>query len=310
MSQYHNPVLPKSAPDPCVLKANDGFFYVYPTCNGMRMPIYKSKNLVNWQNTGYAFPEGATQNALTDGNLWAPDVIYRNNEYLMAYALSKNGEYHDNGIGLAVSDSPIGPFHTEGLLFTSDSSGVRNSIDPSLFIDGKKLYLIWGSFNGIYLIELNYKGKKYYIKDLDKKIRIAGNDFEGAHIFKHNGFYYLFASTGTCCQGERSTYRVVVARSKKLAGPYVDKNGKPMLDNGATLVVEGNKAFAGPGHGSEIITDDNGRTWYVYHSFQRDNIKNGRQLMLDEIRWDSAGWPYISDYEPSSESKESPYFKK
>lgn len=308
--QYSNPVMPKSAPDPCVLQAPDGYFYVYPTCNEMRMPVYRSKNLTSWEKAGTAFAANATQRDLHDGNLWAPDVIYNRKQYVMAYALSKNGEYHDNGIGIAVSKSPTGPFDNKGLLFTSYSSGVRNSIDPSLVTDGRNLYLLWGSFNGLYIVRLDYSSRKgYYIKDLAGKVQLAGTAFEGAHIFHHNGYYYLFASVGTCCQGMQSTYHIGVGRSKSLFGPYLDKNGNRMLDNAYTLVVQGDRKFAGPGHGSEIITDDRGRTWYIYHSYVAGST-NGRQLMLDEIKWDADGWPYIQSFVPSSNSSESPYFKK
>lgn len=78
----------------------------------------------------------------------------------------------------------------------------------------------------------------------------------------------MFASIGSCCEGIRSTYKVVVARSKKVWGPYKDKSGKPMLKNGYSLVIGANDHFVGNGHGSQIIRDDAGQDWLLYHGFQ------------------------------------------
>ena len=77
----------------------------------------------------------------------------------------------------------------------------------------------------------------------------------------------MFASIGSCCQGVKSTYKVVVGRSKKVWGPYKDKTGKPMLKNGYSLVIGANDHFVGNGHGSQIIQDDAGQDWLLYHGF-------------------------------------------
>ena len=91
----------------------------------------------------------------------------------------------------------------------------------------------------------------------------------------------MFASIGSCCQGVKSTYKVVVGRSKKVWGPYKDKTGKPMLKNGYSLVIGANDHFVGNGHGSQIIRDDAGQDWLLYHGFSRSTPENGRILLLD-----------------------------
>ena len=58
----------------------------------------------------------------------------------------------------------------------------------------------------------------YYIK------RIIGMPGET----RHGGYYYLFGSNGTCCEGKNSTYQVVYGRSESLFGPYLTKNGVDM----------------------------------------------------------------------------------
>lgn len=296
---YNNPVINTNTPDPSVIKDPEGVYYVYSTASNMNLPIYKSNDLVNWEFCNYAFSDSEKPTQLKGGNLWAPDVIHYKGKYLMAYSLSKWGENKENGIGLAIADVPTGPFKNLGLLFTSDEIGVRNSIDPSLIVDKDKLYLLWGSFNGLYIVELVDTDGLITVKDPDDKIKIAGNAFEGSHIFKHGKYYYLFASVGRCCAGEKSTYRVVVGRSKKLFGPYVDESDVNMIENGYNLVFGGNEKFVGPGHGSSIITDKDNDTWYIYHAYERSDVKKGRQLMLDKILWSKDGWPYMHRGEPS-----------
>ena len=92
----------------------------------------------------------------------------------------------------------------------------------------------------------------------------------------------MFASIGSCCQGVKSTYKVVVGRSKKVWGPYKDKTGKPMLKNGYSLVIGANDHFVGNGHGSQIIRDDAGQ--------------------------DYEGWPYVEGGSPSYETQKAPVF--
>ena len=304
---YVNPILEIDRPDPTILKDEDGIFYLYSTNASKKLPIYSSRNLFNWEYMGEGIPSDQVPTGLEGGGLWAPDIILHNGKYLLAYSYSAAGEYHKNGIGLAIAEKPTGPFKNLGMLFTSASSGVRNSIDPAFIVENGKLYILWGSFNGIYIVELKQNNEgKYFIENMNSKLKLAGNAFEGAHIFKRNKYYYLFASVGRCCLKDNSSYRVVVGRSKNLFGPYVDETGRDMLDNGYNFVVGSNEKFVGPGHGSSIITDKDGRTWYIYHSYVRGKSDKGRFPMLDEIKWTKDGWPYIYKGAPSTESTPAP----
>ena len=121
------------------------------------------------------------------------------------------------GIGVATADSPQGPFTDHGKMFRSNEIGVQNSIDPSFLQYEGRNYLVWGSFRGIYVIELTEDGLS--LKPGAEKKRIAGTAFEAAYIHKHGDYYYMFASIGSCCEGIRSTYKVVVGRSKKSGDP-------------------------------------------------------------------------------------------
>lgn len=91
---------------------------------------------------------------------------------------------------------------------------------------------------------------------LDTKRQIAGNAYEGINLWKRDGYYYLIGSIGSCCEGQKSTYTTVVARSKDLFGPYVDKQGGQMLDNKHEVILHKNDRFVGTGHNSTLLEDD------------------------------------------------------
>ena len=121
---------------------------------------------------------------------------------------------------------------------------------------------------------------------------------EGAYIQRRGGYYYLFGSAGTCCEGAKSTYRVTVGRSKNLFGPYVDKKGQLLLDNHYEVVLQRNERVAGPGHNAEIVTDDAGTDFLIYHGFKTDKPRDGRVVYMDRIDWVDS-WPYIQGGTPS-----------
>lgn len=297
---YRNPVASQSLPDPSVIKGDDGYFYLFATEDVRNMPIYRSKNLVNWKFVGTAFSDATRPTFVKEGGLWAPDVNKINGKYVLYYAMSKWGGEWQCGIGRAVSDKVEGPYKDLGKLFISSEIGVKNSIDPCYVEDNGKKYLFWGSFHGIYSIRLSDDGLSLY--DKEKPHKVAGTAYEAPYVYKRNGHYYLFASTGTCCDGLNSTYTTVVGRSETLMGPYVNKMGQAMTENHHEIVIQKNKAFVGTGHNSEIVTDLAGNDWLLYHAYRTADVNAGRVLMLDKITWDD-GWPNVSTSSPSLISK-------
>lgn len=301
--KYYNPVARYSLPDPTVIQAEDGTFYLYATEDVRNMPILHSPDLVNWTLVGTAFTKQTRPRFEPRGGLWAPDINRIGDLYVLYYSMSVWGGEWTCGIGVATADKPYGPFTDKGKLFRSNEIDVQNSIDPFYIDDNGKKYLFWGSFRGIYGIELSDDGLS--LKPGAQKIQIAGTAYEGTYIHKHKGYYYLFASVGTCCEGPKSTYTTVVGRSKNLFGPYVDKQGRPMMENHHEKVIGKNEFFVGTGHNSEIITDRAGNDWILYHAVDL-NHPGGRKLMLDRVRW-KQGWPYVEKNSPSAES-EVPYW--
>ena len=312
-NKYTNPVFDQNTPDPSVVQAPDGAFCAYGTGGTCR----KSYDLVNWEDMGIALQRPTWNDSVrTDKNgkqhpmrfsLWALDVSRVGKKYLVHYASAYWGNETRTGLGVAEGTSPT-EFTDCGKMFCSTEIGVQNSIDPCYVKDKGKKYLIWGSFRKLYMGRLTKDGKR--IKNPSHLTQVAGTAFEGAMVYKRKGYYYLFASVGTCCEGAKSTYHTVVGRSKKLAGPYVDRQGGRMLDNHYETVIKGNDRWKGPGHNSEIITDKEGDTWLLYHAYDALDPEKGRVMLLDKLLWDEEGWPYVEGGTPSTTPQDAPVLSK
>lgn len=306
---YHNPVIRIAAPDPTAMRAKDGYYYLYATEDIRNLPIFRSKDMVEWEEIGTAFTDETRPDFLPDNKdakeharLWAPEIRYVKGKYVLFYSLAQWGNHWVSTIGYAVSDSPEGPFTPKGKVFDSREVNVENSIDQYFYEEDGKYYMLWGSFFGIYIMELDVTDDVTITPKLDTKRQIAGNAYEGINLWKRDGYYYLIGSIGSCCEGQKSTYTTVVARSKDLFGPYVDRQGGKMLDNKHEVILHKNERFVGTGHNSTLLEDDEKNTWMLYHAFELERLDAQRQVLLDRILWDADGWPYVDKLEPSCEA--------
>ena len=150
--EYQNPVIRISAPDPTAIRVKDGTYYLYATEDIHNLPIFKSKDLVHWEEIGTAFTEETRPN-FVDNNpegkkaaLWAPEIRYIKGKYVLFYSLAEWGNHWISTIGYAVSDSPEGPFTPKGKVFNSRDVDVENSIDQFFYEEDGKYYMLWGSF--------------------------------------------------------------------------------------------------------------------------------------------------------------------
>lgn len=321
LKTYANPVFKPILADPTIIKdPASEYFYAYGTEDYWTsdqkshiVAVVKSKDLVNWSYVNDAFNSKPTWKA--NGGIWAPDINYINSRYYLYYSYSVWADPNP-GIGLAIADNPAGPFIDQGKLFLSSDAGMPNAIDPYYLEDNGTKYLFAGSYSslpdaGIYGLILSDDGKS--VPDFSKKFKITAGDFEGAMIYKKNGYYYFFGSKNNCCDGRASNYQVRVGRAANLQGPYLDKNGNDLKKPGnGTLILQRNTTFAGPGHNSEIVTDKNGIEWILYHAIDVNNAMingvNQRALMLDHLNWDNDGWPIINNGYPSNGDIDKPVF--
>ncbi|HLW08805.1 MAG TPA: glycoside hydrolase family 43 protein [Fermentimonas sp.] len=110
---YTNP-LPVAFGDPFILSASDGNYYMYGT-GGVKkgFAAYSSENLVDWNFEGEVY-SGDQPNSWTVKNYWAPEVYEIDSKYYMFFSAdwkeNPTNELENFRIGVAVSDSPTGPF--------------------------------------------------------------------------------------------------------------------------------------------------------------------------------------------------------
>jgi beta-xylosidase len=276
-------------------------------------PIFKSPNLIDWVYAGNVFEgnAGASTWGTSGAGVWAPSVIKVGKKYNYYYSLSAWGD--DNpGIGLAVGDSPTGPWKHYRKLIDQKMTGVRNGIDPQAIYIGEQLYLIWGSFFGIGCIQLTDDGTEPFYGTDNLKEHVTyivennrgdqGMDidvnFEGSYVIEHNGKYFYMGSQGTCLDGINSTYRVKVGVSDNFFGPYYGSDGKTITDSEGTygdLVIGPNDNVAGTGHHT-IVKDNTGEYWIIYHGFNiHSDFNSERIAFMDKILWDENGFPYVKN---------------
>lgn len=92
-----------------------------------------------------------------------------------------------------------------------------------------------------------------------------------------------------CCRGEKSDYKIVVGRSRKVTGPYMDKSGIDMMIVGGTLLLEGNKNWYGVGHNA-VYTPE-GKNYLVFHGYDAAD-KGKSKLRVEVLHWVD-GWPAV-----------------
>jgi arabinan endo-1,5-alpha-L-arabinosidase len=198
-------------------------------------------------------------------------------------------------IGHATRDAlDGGSFADQGPVVCSNvtaSGDDWNAIDPNVIVDRDgKAWLSFGSFwGGIKLIELDADGNRMgnTLHSLAARPRNDGA-LEAPFIVWRCGFYYLFVSFDTCCQGVNSTYNLRVGRSAAVSGPYSDRAGTAMMEGGGTLLLESGTRWKGPGHNAVVFSGT--KAYNVYHSYDADT--NGRSMLrIAELVWDADGWP-------------------
>jgi len=113
-----------------------------------------------------------------------------------------------------------------------------------------------------------------------------GGAIEAPSIREHAGRFYLFVSFDQCCKGVASTYNIRVGRADRIEGPYLDKDGKAMLEGGGLLILATTGRFIGPG-GQEPVKTSKGVACHCYDS----DAGGVSRLQLSPILWTSDGWP-------------------
>ncbi|WP_316959299.1 arabinan endo-1,5-alpha-L-arabinosidase [Streptomyces sp. TRM68367] len=279
--------------DPTMMRTSSGQYLLYATGGGISNKTSGDRTAFRNGRDAFSSRPSWWRNYSSVPEAWAPDISYHGGRYLMYYSVSKFGT-NTSAIGLATSSTgQPGSWTDQGTVYTSRSSSDYNAIDPNLFVDDDdKWWMSFGSWwSGIKMIQINPSNGKQLSSNTTRyslASRPTGTKaVEAPFIVKRNGSYYLFASYDVCCDGVRSTYKVKVGRASSITGPYRDKNGVDMRNNGGTPVLESHGNVIGPG-GQSIMKDVDGDL-IVYHYY--DGNDNGTpKLGINLLNW-SSGWP-------------------
>jgi arabinan endo-1,5-alpha-L-arabinosidase len=279
--------------DPVVLEAA-GKFFLFAT--GDNLAAKTSSDLLAWQAAPEPLPRAARPAWVAEqvpgvSNLWAPDASYFGGRYHLYYSASTFGKNRSCIGHLTRASLTEGSWTDEGSVICSATSDDYNAIDPNVIVDEAGTpWLAFGSFwSGIKLIELDERGARdgTSLTALASRPSASGA-LEAPFLVRRCGYYYLFTSWDSCCKGADSTYHVRVGRSRSLSEPFVDKDGKPLLQGGGSLVVQGGPRYKGPGHNAVLFTKDG--SYNVYHAYDA-NDNGAPVLRIAELAWDEQGWP-------------------
>jgi arabinan endo-1,5-alpha-L-arabinosidase len=301
--------------DPSVIQAKDGWWYTFATADPLRagdppgiIHIARTKDWSHWEYLGTVFNDTNRPTwAEPAAGLWAPDIRYVNGKYLLYYTVTDTtfdtSTSGDSAIGVATADTPAGPWTPAAAPIVKPRKNTSDyfwTIDPAGFtdIDGQR-YLYWGSYyGGVFATKVSADGTTA----VGQATQVAiDNRYEGPYVVRHDGWYYLMASTANCCAGPATGYSIYSGRSRSPLGPFVDSEGTPLLASrvGGTPVVHQNgNRFIGVGHHA-VATDTTGRDFLVYHGIDRNKPWlttpfgiNRRPMLIDRLDWID-GWPKV-----------------
>lgn len=297
-----SPVLPGYYADPNIAVFGKTY-YIYATTDGTpgwggdQFFVWSSPDLVSWTRaeTPFLTLNGTSGNVpWAVGNAWAPTIIERDEKFYF-YFSGQNAEYNTKTIGVAVADSPSGPFTAQptAMILNNEALKTGQAIDPAAFQDPTtgKYYLFWGNTTPLFA---EFEDDMFSFKNGTLHAITGLTDFrEGIFLNYREGLFHM---TYSIDDTRSVNYRVGYATSKSVEGPWTYR--------GVILQKDESKGILATGHNSIIQvpgTDD----WYIaYHRFAIPN-GNGteRETTIDRVYFNEEGFivpviPTLTSVEP------------
>lgn len=296
-----NPVLPGFHADPEIMYSHQSKqYYIYPTSDGFPgwggsyFKVFSSKDLKTWKEEKVILDMNKDV-AWADGNAWAPcieekkiDGKYKYFFYYSANPVTNNGKQ----IGVAIADSPTGPFTDLGKpIITSSPVGHGQQIDVDVFTDpvSGKSFLYWG--NG-YMAGAELNDDMVSVKEETIKVMTPEGGTlqtyafrEAPYVFFRKGVYYFLWSvddTGS------PNYHVAYGTSDSPLGPI------RVAEEPVILKQVPEKEIYGPAHCSVLQAPGKKDNWYiVYHRINKEYLQNGpgwhREVCIDRMEFNKDG---------------------
>ena len=299
----NNPVLPGFHADPEIVYSNQtGKYYIYSTTDGQPgwggwyYTAYSSNDLKDWTYEGIVLDLKSDQVSWADGNAWAPAIEEKKTKDGYRYYLYFSGNPKNGGgkqIGVAIADSPIGPFTDLGHpMITESPTGRGQQIDVDVFTDpvSGKSYLYWG--NGYMAgAELNKDMVSIKKKTLTVLTPEGGTlqDYayrEAPYVFYRNGLYYFMWSvddTGS------PNYHVAYGTSTSPLGPI------KVATDPIVTIQNPEKEIYGPAHNSVICKPGTDEWYIVYHRINKHYLDKSlspgthREVCIDRLEFNADG---------------------
>ncbi len=297
-SEFRNPILTGFYPDPSLCQVGGDYYLINSTFAYFPgIPIFHSRDLVNWELVGHAIhrPDQLRYDGLgVSRGLFAPAISHHDGTFYIVCTMADAG-----GNFVVTATNPAGPW--------SDPKWLRfEGIDPSIFFDddGRAWMLNNGAPEGKPL----YDGHRaIWIQEFDpktqtmvgpRKVLINGGVdisqkpvwIEGPHIYKREGWYYLCCAEG----GTSVNHSQVILRSRTVDGPYVPWERNPILTQ-RTLPGDVPNAVTATGHADLVIGPDQ-KWWAVFlgiRPYDGRHSPMGRETFLLPVSWTEDGWPVI-----------------
>lgn len=280
---FPNPVLYGADPHALVWS---NVVWVYPTWTdgrGERFFAFSSTNLMDWQRHGPLLDLKDVPWVKDDGqerhHAWAPAILPAHGKFYFYYSVGPQNPTPSR-IGVAVGDSPAGPFKDSGNPLLTGGQGFE-AIDPMVFPDPKtgKTYLYAGGSAGAKLrvFELNPD-----LISFAREIPVETPPYftEGVFMHRYQGRYYLSYSHGSY---RHSSYSVHYATAPSATGPWTYR--------GAILTSD--ETRKGPGHHSFIRHPHTGEWLIFYHRWENQTgdgpYRGWRQICIDKVEYDAQG---------------------
>jgi len=291
--------------DPAILVGGHGQpWYVFstgdPNVGAGSIQIRSSKNGHDWSYLGTVWDARTQPGWVASAvpgvtNYWAPEITEHDGTYYLYYAASTFGS-NRSAIGLYTNSTLDPADHAykwvdRGEVFASHPGDIYNAIDPAIVTDASGTpWMSYGSFwGGIYMIQLQWPSGTVAPGAVPVHLadrHLPPNAIEGAYVYPHDGWYYLFVSLDFCCRATDSTYKTAVGRSRTVTGPYVDEQGVPLLQGGASVLLQSHSPMIGPGAPSVS------KGYIAFHYYDA-RLNGDFQLAVRKLGWSAEGWPVM-----------------
>lgn len=280
--QANSPVLPGLWADPNIAVFGDTYYLMttqdgFPNWSGKQFFVWSSTDLVTWTRGADAILtlNGTSGNVpWSDGNAWAPTIAEKDGKYYF-YFSGNNPTYGYKTIGVAVADSPSGPYTAQdtAMINGTESIVASQTIDPFAFVDpvSGKYYLFWGNGKAL-AVELGDDMVSIKEETITQLSGLTSFNEASSMAYRNGLYHFNYAINDT-----RSEYYATgYATSTNLTGPFTYQY--PILQLNASLGILGTG-------GSTLLNVPDTDDWYIaYHRFQIPN-GNGteRETTIDHL---------------------------